>query len=128
VEVIVVDSDVLIDALRGRSDVSERIASELRKGTLSTTVINAFELLSGARKKREKSKVETLLAAMTILPLSDHAARRAAALRVDLETHGKGIGMADYLIAGICLESSSSLLTRNVSHFKRVQGLKLVKL
>ena len=36
--------------------------------------------------------------------------------------------MADYLIAGICLERGAILLTRNLDHFERVDGLKLGRL
>jgi len=91
-------------------------------------VVNAFELLSGAKTDRQRVKVETLLAAMSILPLNEGAARRAAAVRRELEARGQGIGMADYLIAGIYLERSSILLTRNRSHFERVPGLSLGQL
>jgi tRNA(fMet)-specific endonuclease VapC len=122
---IVADSDVLIDSLRGREPVAARIAQELRAGTLSTTVVNAFELLSGAKTHSEKAKVATLLSALTILPMDERAARTAARVRRELEANGEGIGMADYLIAGICLERSAMLLTRNLDHFGRISDLTL---
>ncbi len=125
---IAADSDMLIDALRGREPAASRIRLELGKGSFGTTVVNAFELLSGAKTDRQRVKVETLLAAMTILPMSEGAARKAAAVRRELEARGQGIGMADYLIAGICLERSCILLTRNRSHFERVPGLSLGRL
>lgn len=122
---IVADSDVLIDSLRGNEPAASRVAKELKTGALVTTVVNAFELLSGAKRSREREKVDTLLAAMTILPLSNNAARTAAAIRRDLESKGKGIGMAGYLIAGICLDRGAILLTRNRSHFERVERLSI---
>jgi predicted nucleic acid-binding protein len=36
------------------------------------------------------------------------------------------IGLADILSAGICLSNELPLLTRNVDHFNRIEGLKLV--
>ena len=42
-----------------------------------------------------------------------------------LEGRGEAIGMADYLIAGICLERGATLLTRNARRFGRVSGLVL---
>jgi tRNA(fMet)-specific endonuclease VapC len=123
--VIVADTDVLIDALRGRDPAKSRIAIELRAGSLATTVVNAFELLSGARESRERTKVETLLGALSFLSLDQAAARTAASLRRELESRGAGIGMADYLIAAICLERNAILLTRNRSHFERVPDLVL---
>jgi tRNA(fMet)-specific endonuclease VapC len=122
---IIADSDVLIDALRGRVAVTERIALELSMGALATTSITAFELWSGARSPRAMSQVRALLSALTILPLDRQAADRAAEVRRDLEASGTPIGMADYLIAGICLTRSAILLTRNRAHFERVPGLSL---
>jgi len=122
---IVADSDVLIDSLRGKQPVARRIAIELKTGDLMTTAISAFELLSGAKDGGERAKVETLLAAVGIVPLDNAAAKRAAQIRRQLEAKGQAISMADYLIAGICIEHAAVLLTRNTEHFARVDGLKL---
>ena len=123
--VIVADSDVLIDALRGREPFRQRIAQEIASRSLATTVISTFELLSGARTAHEKEKVERVLRPLLILPLDENASRLAAAMRVDLEAHGRGIGMADYLIAAICVSRSFPLLTRNRDHFERINDLTL---
>jgi tRNA(fMet)-specific endonuclease VapC len=121
--ILIADSDVLIDFLRGR-DTADRVAFELKRGSLSTTAITAFELWAGARLEQVTS-VETLLSALPIFPLETNSARRAGEIRRLLETKGTGIGMADSLIAGICLEQDATLLTRNKKHFERVSGLKL---
>jgi predicted nucleic acid-binding protein len=60
-----------------------------------------------------------------LLPFDERAAERAAAIRQHLDGAGTPIGMADYLIAGICLANSAMLLTRNRKHFERVTGLVL---
>lgn len=122
---IVADSDVLIDALRGKEPVAERITEELGTGALATTAITAFELRSGARSERASGQVEALLAPLVVLPFDEEAADAAAEIRLHPETSGTPIGMADYLIAGICLARSASLLTRNREHFERVRGLRL---
>lgn len=122
---IVADSDILIDALRGRDPAAERTRLELSTGGLATTAISVFELKSGARSDRAAAQVETLLAPLTILPLDQQAAEKAAAIRRDLESAGTPISMADYLIAGICVSRSATLLTRNRAHFERVPGLTL---
>lgn len=122
---VVIDSDVLIDALQGRDPASDRVRIGLETGTLATTTVNVFELLSGATTDRAREGVERLLAGMTILPLEEDAGRRAAGIRRDLEATGAPIGMADYLIAGICLARSALLLTRDVAHFSRIPDLRL---
>ncbi len=125
---ILADSDVLIDALRGRSPARERIESELVTGRLATTVISVYELLSGARTEKERAKVELLLDALTALPLDDEAARRAAQVDRALAEAGQRLAPADTLIAGICLSRSAILLTRNRKHFARVPNLSLSRI
>lgn len=122
---IIADTDVLIDALRGREPSRSRVAREMSAGLLATTAMNAFELLSGARTPNEAAKVQTLLGALSILPVDIQASVQAAEVRRHLEAQGQTIGMADYLIAGVCLARGASLLTRNRHHFERVPGLLL---
>lgn len=69
--------------------------------------------------------MDKLLAALPILPFDEDASDRSAEVRRRLEAAGTPIGMADYLIAGICLARSAVLLTRNQAHFERVSGLTL---
>jgi len=122
---IVADSDVLIDALRGQEPAMARIALELETGLLFTTAITVFELLSGARDPREREVVGRLLAALRILPLTEPAAADAAEIRRHLDTSGTPLPTADCLIAGICRTNKAILLTGNRKHFERVPGLAL---
>lgn len=122
---IVADTDVLIDALAGREATSARVSEELERGRLATTSVTAFELLSGAGSEGTRRQVERLLAPLSLLPFDDRAADAAIEARRELEARGGPIGMADYLIAGICLSRSASLLTRNRDHFSRIGDLEL---
>lgn len=121
----VVDTDVLIDALRGQEPARTRIAEGLERGSLATTAITAFELRSGVRSTAQETRIDDLLAPITLLPFDDGASRAAAAARRQLEEQGRTIGMGDYLIAGVCLSRALPLLTRNREHFERVPGLLL---
>jgi tRNA(fMet)-specific endonuclease VapC len=121
---IVADTDVLIDFLSGKGE-APAVERLLRNGTLRTTVITRFELLSGAKSGRELTRVRTLLAAISSLVLEDDAADAASEIRKLLESTGHTIGMADSLIAGIVTQQDAALLTRNRRHFERVPGLRL---
>ena len=123
---IVADTDVLIDFLEGRQPEAQAVADALAAGSLQTTVINQFELMSGARQPRQRKAVQTLLESLPALPLDRNAAQKAAEVRLELERSGIGIGMADSLIAGIVLLHGARLLTRNRRHFERVPRLILV--
>jgi tRNA(fMet)-specific endonuclease VapC len=125
VAVIVADSDVLIDYLRGRNPMAARVELELQTRSFATTAVTAFELWTGAKTPRQVSAVELLLAAMTILPLDAEGARKGAEARRALLARGEDIGMADCLIAGICLREGAVLITGNRRHFARIEGLKL---
>jgi len=125
---VVADTDILIDALHGRDPAADRVTIGLETGALATTVVTAFELLSGSTEGKARESVERLLAALPQLPLDEAAGRAAAEVRRDLDARGTPIGMADFLIAGVCLARSATLLTRNLEHFSRVPGLRLDRL
>ena len=122
--VFIADTDVLVDFLKGVGE-AERIRIELQTGRLCTTTIAAFELWAGAGSHQQIAAVQTLLGALSILPLDLSSARRAGEIQRDLARRGAGIGMADSLISGICLEHDAILLTRNRGHYERVPGLRL---
>ena len=124
----IADTDVLIDFLAGVEPSAAQVAEELERGSLCTTAVSRFELLSGVRSARQEAAVRELLAAVSTLPLDEGAADRAAEVRRLLERSGQPIGMADSLIAGITLTRGGSLLTRNRRHFERVGGLRLADL
>jgi predicted nucleic acid-binding protein len=125
---IVADTDVLIDFLAGLGDCADAVSRELEEGDLHTTAITRFELLAGARSRRQQSVVLKLLAAVPALPVDEAAADAAARVRRALESHGEGIGMADSLIAGTVIRHGATLLTRNRRHFARVDGLALANI
>ena len=124
---IVADTDVLIDFLRGHAVVADRIAMEIEKG-LMTPGVSEFELWAGATgsKKREE-KLEALLGGLTILPLDSSGARMAAEIQDAEKGRGRTMHVADSLIAGICINNRAVLLTRNKKHFESVSALTLGK-
>jgi predicted nucleic acid-binding protein len=97
---IIADTDVLIDYLAGRGEAGA-VEKYLARGGLQTTAITRFELLSGAKNKKQLARLRQLLTAIPSLPLDDAAADSASEIRRFLEQSGHSIGMADSLIAGI---------------------------
>ena len=122
---IVADSDVLIDYLRGAQPLADRVEIELKTRSFGTTTVTVFELWAGAHSPKQIAAIEHVLDAMILLPLDIDAARHAGEVRRDLIGRGLDIGAADCLIAGICLTRGATLLTKNKKHFERVPGLKL---
>ena len=120
----IADTDVLIDYLAGKGE-ADAVEGLLRRGTLRTTVITRFELLSGARNAKQLGRLVQLLEAIPSLELDDAAADSASEIRRFLEGSGNAIGMADTLIAGIVTSNGGTLLTRNRRRFERVPGISL---
>jgi tRNA(fMet)-specific endonuclease VapC len=126
--VILADSDVLIDALRGVEPVRTRVAEAIAAGVLATSAVTVSELCTGARTASEQASVDALLGPLSVLPLDGDVARVAAAVERGLRERGLRFGFADALIAATCLAAGASLLTRNTRHFGRIPGLKLESL
>ncbi len=98
----------------------------LRNVPITTTVITKAELLRGAfymGRKDEIKNVKLILSQFNILPFLSSTAGIAAMIMADLHRTGNMIGIADIFIASIVAENQESLVTRNVKHFSRVDGL-----
>ena len=63
-----------------------------------------------------------------ILPLTEEIARRAALLDADLIRQNQLIDIKDTFIAATCLIHNLPLLTVNMRHFDRIDGLELIDL
>ena len=125
---ILIDTDILIDFLRGDKNTVELIKG-ISVQRLLTTDINAFELYHGAYKSRNRlaniSDVENLLSSLEVLGTNRESMKKAGELIANLNNKGKPVDIADLFIASICLVNSASLLTRNKKHFERM-GVKIV--
>jgi tRNA(fMet)-specific endonuclease VapC len=122
---LVVDTDLVIDFLRGSEPGASRVEGWLRGDQLRLTAISAFELRLGTDFVARSDRIAALLAHRT-LPLDLLAGLRAGEVFAGLARKGSGIGLRDALIAGTCLRFELPLATRNRRHFERVEGLLLV--
>ncbi len=106
---VLLDTDVLIDQVRGRR--------RLEIGAhMSVSVITRTELYAG--HQREEPAVQALLKRMGELDVNPAIARRAGRIKRE-----SGLKIADALIAATALEHQLPLMTRNLRHFERVAGL-----
>lgn len=121
----VLDSDVLIDHLRGSGPGRDLLRTLAVGSGYRVTAVTAFELSLGRAYQRNPRPVHAVLAAPS-LTLSRRAGLRAGALLAELRERGDPIDVRDAMQAGICLDAGAPLVTRNVSHFMRVPGLTVV--
>ncbi|MGH3939510.1 MAG: PIN domain-containing protein [Pseudonocardiaceae bacterium] len=97
---LVLDTTVLIDALRGRP-AAERIRDLVsRREVLLTTAINVEEIVRGLRPS-EHAAADALFTALRVLPIREADARRAGAWRREHAARGVTLHQADCLIGAV---------------------------
>ena len=99
------------------------------EGRQATTSVNAFELFYGAYRSAQRQKnvdrAKALLDRLDVLPFERSSADVAGEILAGLSSIGNPIDFRDVMIAGIVKSSGFVLVTRNRTHFSRVNGLKL---
>lgn len=119
------DTDSVSFALRGEGLVGQRIL-RARPSTLCVSSITLAELRYGADKRRSRKLhrlIDTFVASLSVAPFDAAAADRFGVIAVGLDRRGTPIGGFDALIAAHALALGITLVTNNLKHFARVQGL-----
>ncbi len=121
------DTNICIFLLRGNRDVAEKLIS-LGEGSCCLSEITVYELLFGAynsqRKASEIKKVKDFLLRFPIITLMD-SADEYASVKVDLRSKGIMIDEFDLIIASAAMAKKLILVTDNLKHFLRIEGLKV---
>ena len=120
----VLDTDAVVDVLRRRHGVRERLA-QVSPADVAVTSMSVAELVYGAANAsdpdRTRAELERFLAEIRVLPFGPRAARLHGTLRHALRR--QPIGPADLVIAATTLAAGATLVTANVREFGRVPGL-----
>ncbi len=127
---ICLDTDFLVDFLRGKEDAAAFVSEKEGAAVLSTTYVTLYELYVGAYKSGnpagEIASLENLKKQLQLLNLSDSSVRLAGQVRADLMKKGSLVDVRDLLIGTIALANGFSIKTNNKKHFSRIPGLALV--
>jgi tRNA(fMet)-specific endonuclease VapC len=121
---VIVDTDLVIDFLRGTGPGTALVRKLIVSHRLRVTAITAFEFRVGTDFLERRDDILRLVGSRTF-PLDPGSALRAGEVATTLRAAGQDIGMADCLQAGICLKFDLPFATRNRKHFNRVEGLRL---
>ncbi len=125
---IVPDTNTLIYFFKGQGKVAERLL-QTPPGELALPAVVLYELEVGIAKsnspERRRAQLGELLAWVEVLPFGALESRCSALIRADLEKRGEPIGPMDVLIAGTAFAHDALLITRNLSEFGRIPGLRL---
>ena len=123
------DTNAVIALVTRRSEALRRRVEAAAPGTLATSTVVAHELYFGAyRSQKIAFNLETLrllFADLVVLDLDREDARTAGEIRAMLSRQGTPIGPYDVLIAGQAKARGLTLVTNNLSEFRRIPGLAL---
>lgn len=139
------DTDILVYMLRGlktqgrRSEarqraerILDRIERELRNGaTVHVSMVTVCELEYGSEKasdpEKERHALYKVLAPFDLVGGDAvNLPRHYGRIRRELEIVGQPIGAMDLMIAAHARALGVTLVTNNVTEFKRIRGLKVV--
>jgi tRNA(fMet)-specific endonuclease VapC len=127
---LLIDTDLLIDL--ERTERAEALDSLLGEEERAISVITVSELLHGVLRAtgpirtRRRAFVEHVLAGLRAIPITQPVARVHAEVWAGLSERGEQIGAHDLWIAATALAHDLGVASRNISHFDRIPGLRVV--
>lgn len=133
---ILLDTSACVDYLNGDRELKKAI--EEQEDLVHITSITIYEMNIGFERTKRKISEKRykqlykpwleFINSMEIFPLGYKEAERAAKIYDFLESQGERIDDNDILIAGIMLTNGiKEIITRNVNHFERIEGLDIIK-
>jgi predicted nucleic acid-binding protein len=126
--VYLLDTDTVIYSLKGEPAVKKNLREHFHD-PLKMSVITLMELYYGAHKSQKiasnLAKIKTLEISFQIIPISEESAGIFGMTKAQLEKAGSPLDDFDLIIASCALSNNLVLVTNNVRHFQRIEGLKL---
>lgn len=124
-----VDSDWTIEHMRRREPVFSRL-EELAQYGLGMSIVSVAELYEGvfrsAAPHLEEYALQDFLDVVEVIHLDYDICRIFGQLRGRLRAEGNIIGDMDILIGATAIRYNLTLLTNNVRHFSRLEGLNII--
>lgn len=122
------DTDTVIYSLKGEPAVKKNLREHFHD-PMKMSVITLMELYYGAHKSQKiasnLAKIKTLENSFEIVPISEKSAEVFGIIKAQLEKAGSPLDDFDLIIASCALSDNLVLVTNNVKHFQRIEGLKL---
>ena len=111
---ILVDTDILINFLRGREKAKYYLLSILEESTIYCSVITVVEIYAGMRE-HEKTKTTELIDSLNIVDVTRDIAGKAGEYK--RQEKKRILELADCIIASTALIKNAILATGNEKHY-----------
>ena len=112
-QTVLLDTDYVIDFLRGRSAV---IIPLLKEGVAFLSILSVYELYAGMRSE-EKQATDDFIQACQIEPVTLDTAKYAGAARFKYRQNGVTLSIVDCIIAETARLNHHQVATGNKKHY-----------
>ena len=118
---ILVDTDVLVDFLRGHSKAVAFISAHSARIILSSIVV--AELYAGVKGNTEQTALDNFVSLFRVVPVSAKIAKAGGLYK---HNYGKlhSVGLADAILAATAEAENAELKTLNTKHYPMLEGLR----
>lgn len=114
--VVLIDTDIAIDYLRGDAAVAPLLHRLWQEGQACLSVLSIFELTAGMREK-EITATQNFIAACTAVDVTREIAFKGGELYRKYRAKGITLAPIDCLIAATALVHGCRVATRNLKHY-----------
>ena len=118
---ILVDTDVLIDFLRG-NDKAISFIDELSPRIILSPIVIA-ELYAGVKGTNELTVLDNFVSIFRVVPIDSEIAKAGGLYKRDFGKSHR-VGLADAILAATADKENAELKTLNVKHYPMIRGLK----
>jgi predicted nucleic acid-binding protein len=124
---ILLDTDVCIEILRGNKKVLEK--RKEYNGSIAISFMTIGELYYGAEKSEFKEKnnilIEEFLLTIEIIESDMDIMKRFGEIKAILKRNNELLADADIIIGATAIEKCKKLITGNIDHFIRIDNLRI---
>jgi predicted nucleic acid-binding protein len=117
---ILIDTDVMVDFLRGHPKAAAIIQTSSNRIILSSIVV--AELYAGVRGDDELNTLDNLISLFRVIAVSPILAKAGGLYKRDY-AKSHGIGLGDAIIAATADSENAELKTLNTKHYPMFKGL-----
>ncbi len=122
------DTDMVIYSLKGNEAVKQNLRTHIND-PIKITTVTLMELYYGAYKSQKVTanlaRLKMIERNMGIISPDEKSAEIFGMIKADLEKKGIPLDDFDIIIASCALVHNHTLVTNNVKHYKRIDGLRL---
>jgi predicted nucleic acid-binding protein len=123
-DLIIVDTDILIDAGRSVSEAVNFLKTIETKSILAISAITQMELIVGCQSKTELRAVERFLTRFRVVDLNEPITDQAISLLKRYRL-SHGLLIPDALIAATAITINEPLVSKNQKDYRFIAGLSL---